>query len=130
MDWTSPELLIVVGGVAGATAGTQGDVGDPQPGVVHLARPPVSLQRRRLVRPHPLAAGAGRDDEAELQRAVGGAGGEPHVLIAPPRHGPPRQRRGAHLCDFDGGDVGLAALVEETDGQVAWIPATLFNPYC
>ncbi|KAE8814285.1 hypothetical protein D1007_08349 [Hordeum vulgare] len=135
----SSELLVVValvhGGAGGAPAGVCGDVGDAQAGVVDRAGLPLGGEHH-AVGAQPLAAGARGDHEPEPQWT------DRHPRRAPHRRGhlapghvlPRRLRRRGlvasatgsvvdRLGELDGGDVGLAALVEEAEGEVAPLPA-------
>ncbi|KAB8103948.1 hypothetical protein EE612_036556, partial [Oryza sativa] len=119
----------------GEAARAHGDVGDPKAGVVHLAGPPVG-GKHLTVATQPFPAGAGRHHDAEPQRAGRRARRRPDSRRAvAPRHVPPRRivrrrrRCSVRLRDLNGGDVGLAALVQEADGEVGRVPARLLHPH-
>nr|BAJ98957.1 predicted protein [Hordeum vulgare subsp. vulgare] len=116
---TSPPLLRVAG-----EAGFLGDVGDLHAGVVDLAGAPPARQDLP-VGPDPLPVVSAGHHRPELQRPRRRQARAPRRPVVACQ-GPPARRR-PDLRDVDGDDVGLAALVEQRDGQLVRRAAPLLH---
>nr|ACR36286.1 unknown [Zea mays] len=109
-----PSLLLPLVRVT-REAALLGDVRDLDARVVDLAGAPPPRQHL-AVGPHPLAVVPARHHHPELERARRRLPRAPRRPVVA-RHEPPVGR--THLRDVYGDDVGLPALVEEPDGEVA-----------